>query len=85
MVFKNCDELAKFLGVSIRPNTNEKQRLLNKVKRYFVIEYLQPKDLRSERSYAFRIVEKKYDEHVKIEIKVKELELLEQILEQQED
>ena len=85
MVFQNCDELAKFLGITIRPNTNEKQRLLNKVKRYFVIEYLEPKDPRSERSYAFRIVEKKYDEHVKIEIKVKELELLEQILEQQED
>lgn len=60
MTFENCDELAEFLGITIRPGTNEKQRLMNQVKKYFVVEYLPPKDpTRSKRSYAFKIVARK--------------------------
>lgn len=60
MTFENCDDLAEFLGITIKPGTNEKQRLMRKVKQYFVIEYLPPKDpTRSKRSYAFKIVARK--------------------------
>lgn len=60
MEFKNCDELAEFLGVEIRLGTNDKQRLMDKVKCFFVVEYLPPKDpTKSKRSYAFKIVERK--------------------------
>ena len=60
MTFENCDDLADFLGITIRPGTNERQRLMKKVKQFFVVEYLPPKDpTRSKRSYAFKIVERK--------------------------
>ena len=60
MTFENCDDLADFLGITIRPGTNERQRLMKKVKQFFVVEYLPPKDpTRSKRSYAFKIVARK--------------------------
>ena len=33
MRFKNAQDLANYLGVTIRPGTNDKQRLMQKVRR----------------------------------------------------
>ena len=73
MTFENCSELAEFLGVNIRPGTNDRQRLMNTVKRYFVIEHLPPKQECSKRSYAFKIVERK-EVNMTVTLSMKEYE-----------
>ena len=74
MRFKNAQDLANYLGITIRPGTNDKQRLMQKVKRYFVIEFLPPRFPNCKRSNEFKIVERKEVNMMMVTISMEEYE-----------